>query len=349
MSTAVHLKNHYPVSEPAETPSLSGYEVRALTRKEFPCWEQFVRHSPQGTIFHSALWLDAAGMPYRLFGCFRGAELRGGFAVGLLRERVARPIVLTPYLGILFPKSDAKYVTTISANKEIATQFALFLKREFDSVQLRFPPEVVDLQPFIWEGFQASVRYTYRLRVTHMNAAWEAMDARRRNDIRSAEKAGITVEQGNALTRVLELSESTFRRQRIELTFRKAAERFEAAVASPARSRSFIARNRVGQDIGAAYIVWDEKRAYYLLGGYDSQAEKAAACSLALWQAIRFTAEELKLPEFDFEGSMIPAVEGFFRKFGGTLTPTYSVLWERPSFSRDVLRVAKRIRSLLRF
>ena len=67
-----------------------------------------------------------------------------------------------------------------------------------------------------------------------------------------------------------------------------------------------------GEPLGAVWIAWDDKRAYYLLGGYDHSAKSSNAVALAMWRAIQFTATDLKLPEFDFEGSMIPAVERFF-------------------------------------
>ena len=41
--------------------------------------------------------------------------------------------------------------------------------------------------------------------------------------------------------------------------------------------------------------------------------------------------EELGLNQFDFEGSRIQPVEQFFRKFGGKLTPYYTVSLTKPS------------------
>ncbi len=92
-------------------------------------------------------------------------------------------------------------------------------------------------------------------------------------------------------------------------------------------------------------IVWDDRRAYYLVGGYDDAADSANATALAMWSAVRFTSEVLHLPVFDFEGSMVPAVERFFRKFGGALLPTYTVSWTRPVSTPT--RIARRVRRLV--
>jgi hypothetical protein len=328
---------------PASSPS-NDYEIRALAPAEFARWEEFVKQSPQGTLFHTPLWLNAANLPFRLFGCFRKTELRGGLAAGFAAERTANHphSALTPYLGILFPKPDAKYVTAISTNKAIAGAFAAFLKREFDFVQFRFPPEIFDMQPFIWAGFDAGVRYTYRLSLANLNVVFDNMDHTRRKNIRTAEKSGITICTDAPFAQVMALCEKSFQRQGLVAGFQDAAFGFNAALETAGRCRSFLARIRDGRAVGAVWIVWDDKRAYYLIGGHDEAEGCTNAATLALWRAIEFTARDLKLPEFDFEGSMIPAVERFFRKFGGILTPTYTVSYHKPSLLHRVMRRAVR-------
>ena len=338
-STSERIAPGDPASPPAFT-------IRALQPSEFARWDDFVRQSPQGTLFHSTLWLEAARAPFRLYGYFRGADLRGGFAIGDSGGRAAQSphSALTAYLGILFPKPDAKYVTTLSTNKEISAAFASFLKSDFDWVQVRFPPEVVDLQPFLWAGWQGYVRYTYRLAVHDLDAVLDNMDGARRRNLRTAEKRGITVENEAPFAHVMALCEKSFHRQGLTATFRDAAVNFEAALRKGDRCRGFLARDRGGRPLGAVWIVWDEKRAYYLIGGYDAAANSSDAVALAMWRAIQFTAETLNLPEFDFEGSMIPAVERFFRKFGGRLLPTYAVTYQKPvSLTRRIFRKLARL------
>ena len=154
-----------------------------LTEQELPQWDEFVRLSPQGTLFHTTLWLNALDVPFRLFGVFRGKVLCGGFAAGLLGGRGAGAphASITPYLGILYAPSDGKYVTRISQEKEIAVTLASFLKKKFARISFRFPPEIVDVQPFIWEEFQVGLRYTYRVSLQDLAAVWGNMDSTRRN------------------------------------------------------------------------------------------------------------------------------------------------------------------------
>jgi len=77
--------------------------------------------------------------------------------------------------------------------------------------------------------------------------------------------------------------------------------------------------------IGGVYIIFDNKRSYYILGGYDTNKSHYGASAYALWEAIKYTKNQLLLNEFDFEGSMAQQIEHFFRQFGGILTPYYSI------------------------
>ena len=326
------------------------YEVRALEPGEFARWDEFVRQSPQGTLFHTTLWLKAASVPFQLLGCFRGDELRGGFALGLLGNRYAgmphRGI--TPYLGILYPASQGKYVTEISNNKEIGIAFAAFLAQTFTKVEIDLSPEVIDTMPFRWQGFTIGLGYTYRLSLTNFESVLENMDAARRRNIVSAEKAGIKVEAGADLDLILRLREMSFERQELSPLYEEAAHKIERALRSADRCLGFLARNKENKPVGGVWIVWDEKRAYYLLGGYDHAAKSNNAVALAMWRAIQYTALNLRLAEFDFEGSVIPPVERFFRKFGGTLTPSYRIRYRRPSFLGQTVSAGRRIAGKLK-
>ena len=324
------------------------YQVRALEPSEFARWDDLVRYSPQGTLFHTTLWLNAACVPYRLLGCFRGSELHGGFALGLIGPRAAgNPHAsFTPYLGILYPLTTAKYVTELSQNKEIANAFAGFIKREFDWVYIKLAPEVIDLQPFIWQGFGVDMHYTYRLPLRNLKSVFDNMDAARRRNIVSAEKHGVRVEVGANFSEIVRLREISFERQGQRVSDGATVVKFEAALRRAGQCQTFLARSKENESLGGVWIAWDEKRAYYLVGGFDHSAKSNNAVALAMWHAIQFAATKLNLPEFDFEGSMNPAIERFFRKFGGVLTPNYIVRYRRPIGLGQ--RIARKIARVIR-
>lgn len=76
--------------------------------------------------------------------------------------------------------------------------------------------------------------------------------------------------------------------------------------------------------IAGTLFVYDHDTMCALLGGYDSEVKSRGAKSLVYWTAMQF-AKQLGLTYFDFEGSMVPSIEAFFRGFGGKLTPYYRI------------------------
>lgn len=329
---------------------MANFEIRRLVENEYALWDDFVDNSPQGTVFHKTYWLKASGENFRIYGYFKGNELFAGIPVCYDQifgcKYFSRPLQ-TPYMGILFKEQDVKYVKKISREKGISIRLIQRLKTEFYSINFNFTPGTVDLQPLIWEGFTCNVRYTYIINLNNsLEDIWKSMDVSRRRNIRKAKKDGITVSSGNDLQEVFSLVEKTFDRQDMKVSFKNVVFNYLYALKERNQCISFLAKNENGNNIAVVYLVWDNNRCYYLMGGYDSENSHHGATAMAMWEAIKFSMGELGLAEFDFEGSMIPQIEQYLRKFGGILTPYYSVFWERP-FPIKV-RIRAIIRNLIR-
>ncbi|MDO4757621.1 MAG: GNAT family N-acetyltransferase [Parabacteroides sp.] len=78
-----------------------------------------------------------------------------------------------------------------------------------------------------------------------------------------------------------------------------------------------------GQLHAAVFIVWQNQTAWYLAGGGNPQLRESGAHSLVLWECIHYVSSFVDT--FDFEGSMIPGVERFFREFGAIQTPYFTI------------------------
>lgn len=76
--------------------------------------------------------------------------------------------------------------------------------------------------------------------------------------------------------------------------------------------------------IAAAYCIYDYTTCYYLLSGYNHQNKHSGAGICSVMACIK-KAKELDLKLFDFEGSMLPEVEDYFREFGGQLIPYHTI------------------------
>jgi hypothetical protein len=62
------------------------------------------------------------------------------------------------------------------------------------------------------------------------------------------------------------------------------------------------------------FCAWDEYSMYYLFSVTNPQYKGSGANSLLLWKAIEISQKKGLI--FDFEGSMNPNIENFFRGFG---------------------------------
>ncbi len=310
------------------------FEVRPLTEAEWSLWDDIVDGSSQGTVYHKSYWLKESGDRAVIYGCFSGGELYAGIPLVYKQKfgmKIAARFDGTRYGGVLFKNQDSKYVTKLSKEKEASRKIAQRLKADFHVVIFGCSPGSVDLQPFIWEGFSPGLQYTYIIQLSRsLENIWNDMGESTRRSIRKAEKDGIDIVLSDDFNQTCNLVQKTFTRQSKKSHLDSIAFYQNGVLAQRKQCTSFLARNKDGEYIAVAYMVWDNKRRYYQRGGYDFEKGHYGASPLAIWEAIKFAKEKLDLEEFDFEGSMIPPLERFFRGFGGQLTGSYNAMWVKP-------------------
>ncbi|MCY1460607.1 Acetyltransferase (GNAT) domain protein [compost metagenome] len=104
---------------------------------------------------------------------------------------------------------------------------------------------------------------------------------------------------------------------------RDLVKRIDDACAERKRRAILIAEDPEGRRHAGVYIVWDQNSAYYIMGGGDPELRNSGATSLCMWEAIKLASTVTKA--FDFEGSMLEPVERFFRGFGASQVPYFSI------------------------
>ena len=88
-----------------------------------------------------------------------------------------------------------------------------------------------------------------------------------------------------------------------------------------------------GEVVAVIGILIDGPTAYYMLSARDEFRDREGILSRLLWQSHR-TLSEMGVETFDFEGSMLPGVEEFFRSFGGERVKKYLLKKWDPWFWR---------------
>lgn len=281
-----------------------------------------------GTLFDTTNWTAMFGRNVVNYGIFnRGEEMIGGFFL-YRRIRYGLSILqnpcFTPAIGP-FLKVDAKNVTSVlDVWKEAMSLMAEFIDAvDCSVVSLSLNTVVQDMQPYIWKKFKVVPSYTYILDLSSSEGAlWDNMSHERRKNIRKAEKDGLVVHRISDFGIVKELSQKTFVRQGMRPDT-DSMERILKDFAKPENSFGFVT-TRSSFPIACTFCVYDKKTAYYLIGGYDDSQKHHGAGAMAMWEAIKY-AKSIGLNRFDFEGSMVPQIERYFRGFGGRLTPYYRI------------------------
>ncbi len=181
--------------------------------------------------------------------------------------------------------------------------------------------------PLYWQGFRQTTRYSYLLNITNLQTVRDhlAPDYRNQKIPKAAKK--VLVRTGGSLNDFQQVHDRGYARQGLPAPVStEFLQRLDAALAEHGQREIFFARDRsTGEIHSVAYLVWDKQSAYYLLAGDDPGHRASGAGILLAWEAILYAHEVLKLPTFDFAGSMIRPIERVRRQFGAVQQPYFRV------------------------
>jgi hypothetical protein len=278
-------------------------------------------------IFEQPWWLDAVAP-----GQWGAAEVtRGDKVVARLPYMLRRRFGLTtigqpPFTQTLGPwlaPMEGKYARRVETEKKLLGQLVEALP-PFDFFRQSLSPSLTNWLPFYWAGFEATVRYTYRVGdLTDLDRVRSEFQEHVRRGIKKAESA-VEINHDYPLEDLLRLNEQTYARQGVKSPDDPALiRRLDSACAARGARRILGAVDAEGRTHAALYVVWDDRTLYALINARDAELQTFGSNTLLYWEAIKLAAEVSQL--FDFEGSMLEPIEHFFRGFGGRQTPYFSI------------------------
>jgi hypothetical protein len=284
------------------------------------------------TPFEQRWWLEAAA-PGRW----------GEVVVERQGERVARlPYVrkqkfgltvltqppLTRFVGPWIRPSTGKYEKQLGIERELMDQLIEQLPPH-DVYRGNFAPSVTNWLPFYWAGFEATVRYTYRLDdLSDPDRLWAGLGGNVRSRVRRAEK-DVEIRTDIPLDDVLRINRTLFERQGRCSPFADGlAHRLDEACRARGARQIVAAVDAQERVRSALYLVRDAGTTYLLYGGTDPEFRSSGVNSLVVWEAIRRACGGTQ--RFDFLGSMIESVERVNRSFGARQVPYFFVTRSRP-------------------
>jgi lipid II:glycine glycyltransferase (peptidoglycan interpeptide bridge formation enzyme) len=281
-----------------------------------------------GSIFTSKAWIDLYDNNLEQYGIFdNDKKLIAAFY--LYKSKIAgltyyKNPPYTPHIGLCYKNKAGNKANALAFDKSIVAELADFiLSLKAGILTVAMPYRVKDVQPFIWKKFKTVPNYTYHINLElSTDQLLQNLASDKRNSLKKAEKDGI---------QTIRVTDYAIVEQLILKTFSRKQKSLDAAFVNKILFQFSNAENSFAfisylnnKPISAAFCLIDHSTCYYLLGGYDSENKHQGAGVNAIWHAIRY-AKEKQLKIFDFEGSMLPEVEKFFRGFGGDLIPYYTV------------------------
>jgi len=294
------------------------------------------------SLFASREWSELYVDHIQAYGLFDAAEQLQGSFILFHKQKLGLGYAITapfaPHIGLHYKQPSEKRVSQQGHSKDVHRAIADFLKaRKEILIELALSTEEKDSQPYVWSDFEVKPRHTYLIQLDRTaDELLAAMSPERRKNIRKAQAEGLKLCRTEDVTRCLGLLMKTVERQDISLD----RGILEQLLKSPSlnSNRAMYICEAGGKDLAASLVVWDKNRAYYLIGGYETDGAHQGAGTLNLWQAI-LDAKERGNSMFDFEGSQLPEVERYFRGFGGELHTFFQL-----SRASSLGKLAKRIK-----
>lgn len=299
--------------------------VKEITAEEQPQFDALAEE--HGALFTTARWIAIFGSNLKRLGIYEaGGELFGGFCIYQQRKCGFCIMTNAPFTRNCGPFLQVKAqhpVAVLELWRDALEALARYLRWKRPAfVYLRFDERLRDLLPLYWAKFRVIPSYTYILDLSaSIESLLAGMASVRRRNVQRAIKDGLHVRPASDSRTLQKLAEGTFKRQGKQVDH-AALEAILFRFATAANSYGFVAYNEE-RPVACTFVVHDRRTAYYILGGYADDQKHHGAGALAMWESIKH-AKELGLESFDFEGSMLPAIERYFRGFGGTLTPYFT-------------------------
>ncbi len=242
--------------------------------------------------------------------------------------------VLTPYLGphVFYPH-DLKL--SKRDNFEHETIAALLTQIPDAKVwHLAMQPGQKQLGLFRTHYFDVQPRQTFLMSLDEdEQTVFSRLHEDYRRNIRKAEAELTVTDDGSLLPQLWQYQEATLNRKDVQMHFslQQLQGLYDACKAQNACALWVAKKDDVVQAI--LWHTWDNERAYYLVGSKNPETKDNRAMTLLIWKAISHSIKIGKR-SFDFEGSMDPGVEKFFRNFGGNrelflvLKKNESLMWK---------------------
>ncbi|MFK7772101.1 MAG: GNAT family N-acetyltransferase [Saprospiraceae bacterium] len=253
------------------------------------------------------------------------------------RFSLSRMPLITPYLGPYFPEKFRSSKQQEKLMRSIIEQLP-----NFDFFDQNFPPSITNWLPFYWEGFEATVRYSFLVNLEKgLERIFQKISSNYRNNKIAKAKNHIKIISDRSLQEFYEIQKKTFEKQGIPIPYSfDFIKKFDSALKKENAGKLFFAVDEKEQIHSVAYLTWDEDTAYFQMTGSDPNFRNSGAGVLIVWESIKFAKEILGKKKFDFCGSVIENIAKVRQEFGSEQVPYFNL----KKFESKVLEILYKVK-----
>ncbi len=238
--------------------------------------------------------------------------------------QLMRMPIYTPFLGPLFFSLDQNtttYKTNSSYFKVLRALESSLPARGY--TRIHFFPDHFSWYPLYDLGYTQSTRYTYIIKNRDIEDVKNNLKPQLRNVVtKKIHESAIS--KGSDISEFVSILNKTLETRNAGKFFiqEKVVEIIENALQKDIGT-IYTYRNDIGDMLAGVFIIKDRLKHYCLFTASTAQGKATEAVACLIWRSLQECMQKGK--DYDFEGSMIPGVEQFFRSFGGEQIPYHQV------------------------
>ena len=292
-------------------------------------YQQFCEEKEEVPLFLKYAWFNALydDKEWNLAIVHHGGEVQGFLPYVITKKKgfsLITPQFLSPYQGVYinYPEGQ-KYANRLGFEKEVMNSLIDQLP-QVNAFKQNFLPQFTNGLPFQWKGFEQTIRYTYVINdLSDKEVIFSNFKDNIRREIRKADKS-LLVEIGEDIELMFQMKQEVYaaNKEGYPIPLKRLKDVFMYCQQNNC-GELLIAKDSQGNIHSVLLYVWDATSAYYLHGVTALAYKTSGSMSLLLWEAIQRSAT--KTAAFNFEGSMVEAIERYFRAFGGIQTPYFHI------------------------
>lgn len=304
-----------------------------LNPDQYAEYDAFVKDAKGGTIFHTSWYLLAMADELEVY-VLRDSEgrIEAGLAltpVRFLCAKAARRPSWTCYSGpIIRPSGRENPLLKVSEERKLMLK-AIALAPRLGMYDYSIPPEWQDMMPFLWNGFDTTVRYIYQIPVAPVEEWQKASSRELRRELRVAkaemEEHHCLIDVDGDPNEFFDLASGTASRKGFK--FRCSREQFIRwwqIMRQYDAASMYVYRDADGVAMEGLIAVRDWRCSYSTIPGTRGSKREGLGlyAQRLLFERLILDAHQRNLT-FDFAGSVLPGVEPHLRSWGGRCVAAY--------------------------